>query len=85
MKEPDVYILKPHVLISEDRTAVSVWAETMTLEHPRGSGTEFRLAMSTRDAMRLMTILQGMQRAYNLPVPAGKVSEVDVSKGGEKS
>ena len=85
MRDPDVYVLKPNATISPDLGVISVWAETVTAEHPKGTGKDFRLAMSTLDAMCLMKILQAMQQAYNLPNPVSIPREIPVPKGGQKN
>lgn len=68
MPTPDAYVKSPELLISNDRKIISLRFETMTKACPEGSGERHLITMTTKDAMRVLALLQNAQEHYHLPV-----------------
>jgi hypothetical protein len=65
----DKFICKPNATINSNRLAVLIHAEEMDPDTRMGTGKSYTIGMTTTDAMRLLGILEHMQKMYDLKKP----------------
>jgi hypothetical protein len=63
----DICVCKPQVMLNNPKTAVMLHFEVMNPDTFQGTGKHHTLAMTTLDAMRLLKILDSIQKQYDLP------------------
>jgi hypothetical protein len=82
-KNVDVFVCQPDLGITESLKAVFVTFERMNPATLEGIGTAHTVAMTTSDAMQLLSGLQLLQERHHLPSADEPYSEVDLSPRGK--
>ena len=83
--KPDAYVCQPSVTINDPRTAVLVHFDQMNPETLKGTGTSHQIAMTTLDAMRLLGLLQAIQRKFDLPQIVSEPEHTRIPKKKEQN
>jgi hypothetical protein len=83
--KPDAFVCKPSLTINRERLATMLHFELMDPDTRQSLGKPYNVAMTTADAMRLLWLLETIQRKYNLPKHAGEPEHIHIPPQKEQS